>query len=49
MFCEHKAPRFVDVVKEFHANMVGVKDKTVYIRGRWISFSREQIDHTYNL
>ena len=29
--------------------MVGMKDKTVYIRGKWISFSREQIDQTYNL
>ena len=28
--------------------MVGMKDKTVYIRGKWISFSREHIDHTYN-
>ena len=49
MFYEHKAPGFVDVVKEFYANMVGMKDKTVYVRGRWISFSREQIDHIYNL
>ena len=23
MFCEHKAPGFVDVVKEFYANMGG--------------------------
>ena len=37
------------MVKEFYANMVGMKDKTVYVRGRWISFSREQIDLTYNL
>ena len=37
------------MVKEFYANMVGMKDNTVYIRGRWISFSREQIDLTYNL
>ena len=29
--------------------MVGMKDKTVYIKGKWISFSREQIDQTYNL
>ena len=29
--------------------MVGMKDKTVYIIGKWISFSREQIDQTYNL
>ena len=49
LFCEHKAPRFVDVVKEFYSNMVGVKDKVVYVRGKWISFSKEQIDSTYNL
>ena len=49
LFYEHKALGFVDVVKEFYANMVGMKDKTVYVRGRWISFSREQIDQTYNL
>ena len=30
IFCEHKAPRFIDVVKEFYANMVGMKDKMVY-------------------
>ena len=29
--------------------MVGMKDKTVYIRGKWISFSSEQIDQSYNL
>ena len=37
------------MVKEFYANMVGMKDKTVYVKGKWISFNREQIDHTYNL
>ena len=37
------------MVKEFYANMMGMKDKTIYIRGKWISFSREQIDQTYNL
>ena len=37
------------MVKEFYANMVGMKDKTVYVRNRCISFSREQIDQTYNL
>ena len=40
MFCKHKAPRFVDVVKEFYANMVGMKDKVVYVKGKWISFGR---------
>ena len=28
--------------------MVGMKDKTVYIKGKWISFNREQIYQTYN-
>ena len=37
------------MVKEFYANMVGMKDKAVYIRGKWIPFGREQIDQTYNL
>ena len=44
LLCEHKAPRFVDVVKEFYANMVGMKNKTIYVRNKWISFSSEQID-----
>ena len=47
LFCEHEAPGFVDVVKEFYANIVEMKGKkTVYVRGRRISFSGEQIDHT---
>ena len=37
------------MVKEFYANMVGMKDKKVYVREKWISFNREQIDQTYNL
>ena len=49
MFYEHKALGFVDVVKEFYTNMVGMKDKVVYVKGKWISFGREQIDQTYNL
>ena len=49
LFYEHKTPGFVDVVKEFYANMVGMKDKTMYIREKWISFNREQIGQTYNL
>ena len=49
MFYEHKALGFIDVVKDFYANMVGMKDKAVYVRGKWISFSREHIDQTYNL
>ena len=39
----------MDVVKELYMNTVGMKDKTIYIIGKWISFSREQIDQMYNL
>ena len=49
LFCEHKALGFVDVVKEFYSNMVGLKEKIMYARGQWISFSREKIDQTFNL
>ena len=49
LFCEHKTHGFVDVVKEFYANMVGMKDKAVYVKGKWISSIREQIDQRYNL
>ena len=29
--------------------MVGMKEKTVYVRGKWISFRRENIEQTFNL
>ena len=37
------------MVKELYVNMVGMKDKTVYVRNKWILFSMENIDKTYNL
>ena len=37
------------MVKEFYSNMAGMKDKVLYVRGKWISFSIEQIDSTYNI
>ena len=49
LFCEHKVPGFVDLVKKFYANMVGMKDNMVYVKGKWISFKREDIDQTFNL
>ena len=49
LFYEHKAPGFMDVIKEFYSNMLGLREKTCYIRGKWISFSREKIDETFNI
>ena len=37
------------MVKEFYVNMVGMKDKAIYVKGKWISFGREKINQTYNL
>ena len=42
-------PGFVALVKEFYANMVGVRGKMVCVREKWISFSREKINETFNL
>ena len=39
----------MDILKEFYSNMVGMKEKTVYVKGQWISFSRGKIDQTFNL
>ena len=37
------------MVKKFYLNMVEMKEKTVHVRGKWISFSRENIGQTFNL
>ena len=49
LFYEHKAPGFVDVVKEFYSNRLDLREKSCYVKGKWISFSREKIDETFNL
>ena len=49
LLCEHKPTRFVAIVREFYANMVGKKENMCYVRGKWISFNREEINKTFNL
>ena len=49
LLCEHKPARFVVVVKEFYANIVGKKKKMRYVREKWISFDRKEINKTFNL
>ena len=49
LLCEHKPSRFAPFVKEFFAYMVGKKEKMCYIKGKWISFDRKEINKTYNL
>ena len=37
-FCEHKALGFSALSREFYANMVGMKEDSVYARGVWVPF-----------
>ena len=36
------------IVKEFYANMVEVREKTVYVKGKYITFNGEKINETFN-
>ena len=48
-FCEHKAPGFVALAREFYANMVGMKDDSVYVRGVWVPFDDKRINEVFKL
>ena len=48
-FCEHKAPGFAALVREFYANMVGMKDDSVYVRGFWVPFDDIRINEVFKL
>ena len=49
LLCENKLAGFAAIVREFFANLVGKKEKMCYIKEKWISFNREEINKTYNL
>ena len=44
LLCEHKSVGYVALVREFYSNMVGGYEKTCYVRGKWISFERDEIN-----
>ena len=48
-FCEHKGPGFAALVREFYANMVGMKDDSMYVRGVWVPFSDRRINEVFKL
>ena len=48
-FCEHKAPGFSALAREFYANMVGMKDDSVYVRGVWVPFDDRRINEVLKL
>ena len=48
-FCEHKAPGFYALAREFYANMVGIKEESVYVRGVWVPFEHRRINEMFKL
>ena len=48
-FCEHKAPGFSALSREFYANMVGMKEDSVYVRGVWVPFGDRKINEMFKL
>ena len=48
-FCEHKAPGFSALPREFYANMVGMKDDSVFVRGVWVPFDDRSINEMFKL
>ena len=48
-FCEHKAPGFSALPREFYANMVGMKGDSIYVRGVWVPFDDRRINEVFKL
>ena len=48
-FCEHKAPGFSALPREFYANMVGMKEDFVFVRGVWVPFDDRSINEFFKL
>ena len=48
-FCEHKASGFSALAREFYANMVGMKEDSVYVRAVWVSFRHRRINEMFKL
>ena len=48
-FCEHKALGFSALSREFYANMVGMKEDSVYVRGVWVPFGDRRINEMFKL
>ena len=48
-FCEHKAPRFSALAKEFYANMMGMKEDSVYVRGVCVPSRHRRINEMFKL
>ena len=48
-FCAHTVPGFSALAKGFYANMVGMREDTVYVRGVWVPFGHKRINEMFKL
>ena len=46
-FCAHTAPGFATLAREFYANMVGMREDLVYMRGVWVPFGLKMINEIF--
>ena len=49
LFYTHKPPGFATVVREFYANMVEMKEDSVYVRGIWVPMGHERINEVLQI
>ena len=48
-FCAHTVPGFSALTRKFYANMVGMGEDTVYVRGVWVPFGHTRINEMFKL
>ena len=48
-FCTYKALGFSARAREFYANMVGMREDSVYVRGVWVPFGQKRINEMFKL
>ena len=49
LFCKHKPPSFATVIREFYANMIDMKEDSVYVRGIWVPVGHERINEVLQI
>lgn len=49
VFCYTTSAVVIPVVKEFYANLHGINQGSVYVRGRWVSFTPSRINELYSI
>ena len=45
----HKVPGFSALAREFYANIVGMREDSVYVRGIWVPFGYRRINEVFQL